>query len=291
MWGDPHISVGRRVERPIQCRKVADTSQLVARCLGLGGDDCDLTPGIAGTVGEETIVVAPGAEGAHSDLLHPRLRGVLGDERSQIDFPWPRHRLAGQLLTHLDAHLVTPAADGWSEMNRKLVRRESLAGERSDRFCGDVSRGPAPAGVKERYNTRRVRDKDRDTVCYSDRERNSLLGCDVSIGLFSRAQPTLPATEMNQNARPVNLPEGDEPAGGLGQLTLHGSPPSHHVVDRLRAREAESPRVASGSERANPPTLEVGDYLLWDLTHAYWRRSSTRVIEAPRALRRSSIRS
>ena len=27
MWGDPHISVGRRVERPIQCRKVAEGSQ------------------------------------------------------------------------------------------------------------------------------------------------------------------------------------------------------------------------------------------------------------------------
>jgi hypothetical protein len=27
MWGDPHISVGRRVERPIQCRKVAEASQ------------------------------------------------------------------------------------------------------------------------------------------------------------------------------------------------------------------------------------------------------------------------
>jgi len=27
MWGDPHISVGRRVERPIQCRKGAEASQ------------------------------------------------------------------------------------------------------------------------------------------------------------------------------------------------------------------------------------------------------------------------
>lgn len=30
MWGYPHIPVGRRVERPIQCRKVAEASQLLA---------------------------------------------------------------------------------------------------------------------------------------------------------------------------------------------------------------------------------------------------------------------
>jgi hypothetical protein len=27
MWGDPHISVGRRLERPTQCRKRAEGSQ------------------------------------------------------------------------------------------------------------------------------------------------------------------------------------------------------------------------------------------------------------------------
>ncbi len=97
MWGDPHISVGRRVERPIQCRKVAETSQpggprrknsaaishrpaIQTPRLCLSSHDGYLSTCIAGSVREETVVVALRAEGADGDFLHPGLGGVLSDE-------------------------------------------------------------------------------------------------------------------------------------------------------------------------------------------------------------------
>src|SRR6202022_1831951 len=132
MWGDPHISVGRRVERPIQCRKVADTSQAdrpyPARCLCLSRHDRYLSARISSAVGEKPVVVATRAERADGDFLNPRLGSMFGDQRSQIDLARPRHRLPGQLLAHLDTHLVTPTADRGSQVNRELIRRKTMAG-------------------------------------------------------------------------------------------------------------------------------------------------------------------
>ena len=75
MWGDPHISVGRRVERPIQCRKGAEVSQVDAgsgmpesgkresqkRLTARRHDYRDLPAGIARAMREEAVVVTASA--------------------------------------------------------------------------------------------------------------------------------------------------------------------------------------------------------------------------------------
>jgi hypothetical protein len=100
-------------------------------------------------------------------------------------------------------------------MNRKLIGRETVASERRNRFRGDARRSPPPAGVKERHDARGVRDEDRDAVSYSDCKRNSLLGGDVPICFFARAEPTFPSAEVDEDPRPMNLPEGNKSPGGL----------------------------------------------------------------------------
>jgi hypothetical protein len=129
-----------------------------------------------------------------------------------------------------------------------------------------------------------------NAVSNSNCQRDSLLGRDMSIGLVA-AEPPFPAPGMHQHASPVDLSDGSESSSRLGEIVLDGGPPTHHLVNRIVAREAESAGVTGGRERADPPSLEVRDYFFRNLTHAYWRRSSTRVIAAPSLLRRSSIRS
>jgi hypothetical protein len=105
-------------------------------------------------------------------------------------------------------------------VDRKLVRGQTMAGERGNRFGGNAGGCPAPAGVKERHNPRRMRDKYRDAVSYSKCKRYSLLGRDMAIRLFSGSQPAFPTTEVDEDARSVNLPDRHQPASGVGQLPL-----------------------------------------------------------------------
>ncbi len=89
----------------------------------------------------------------------------------------------------------------------------------------------------------------------------------------------------------MNLAQGYDTQCDIGELILNGRPATDHLADRLIANEAERSSVARRGKRADSPGFEVGYYLLPDFTLRYWRRSSTRVIDAPSALRRSSIRS
>ena len=122
MWGDPHISVGRRVERPIQCRKVAEGSQVDRPSLCLSRDDSYLAAFVAGAVGKKSVVVTPCARCADADLLHSRLRRMLSDERPEINVTWTGGRLTRQLLPNFGAHLIAAPADRGSEVDRQLVR-------------------------------------------------------------------------------------------------------------------------------------------------------------------------
>ena len=110
--------------------------------------------------------------------------------------------------------------------------------------------------------------EDGNAVSDSHGERDPLLGRDVSIGLPA-AEPPLPATGVYEHARAVNLPNRSESPGRVSEIVLYGGPPGHDLVDRLLAREAEGAGVPGSSERANPPTLEVGDYFPGYFTHAY----------------------
>jgi hypothetical protein len=240
---------------------------------------------------EESIVVTTRAERADGDLLHSNLGRVLGDQRSEVDVTGPVGGLSRQLLPNLRAYFVTSPADRGAEVDRELVGGKSVAREGRERLRGDAGGGTAPAGVNEGNNTRRMGDEHRDAIGDSHRERYALLACDVAVGLIGRAEPPLPAAGMYEHSGSMDLPNRCKPARRVGNLMLNGRPPRHHFVPRLGTGQAEGAGVPSGRERANPPTLEVGDYFFVDFIHRQWRRSSTRVIEAPSAFSRSSIRS
>ena len=144
--------------------------------------------------------------------------------------------------------------------------------------------------MKESNDPGRMRNEDRHTVRHSYREPDSLLGGDVPIGLTT-AEPPFPPARVHEHAGAVNLADGDEAPGDVGDLVLHGGPTAHDLVYGIVSGEAEGARFTRRSERANSPTVEVGDYFLGNLTHGYCRRSSTRVIAAPSLFRRSSMRS
>src|SRR5947209_3888948 len=131
---------------------------------------------------------------------------MLGDQGTEIDVTGPRHGLAGQLFANFDAHLVAAAADGGSEVDCELVGRQPVAGQRLNCFGGYASGGAAPARVKERDYSRRVRNEDRDAVRYADRECGPLLACDVAIG-FAVAKPPFPPASMYDDASTVHLPQ------------------------------------------------------------------------------------
>ena len=135
-----------------------------------------------------------------------------------------------------------------------------------------------------------MRNENRHTVRHSHREPDSPLGGDMPIGLAS-AEPAFPAAGVHEHPGAVNLAEGNEAPRGVGDLVLYGSPTANDLFYGIVPRKAEGARFTGRGERANSPAVEVGDYLLGNLTHGYCRRSSTRVIAAPSLLRRSSMRS
>ena len=112
----------------------------------------------------------------------------------------------------------------------------------------------------------------------------------MPVGL-APAEPAFPAACVHEHPGAVNLADGDEAPGDVDDLVLHRGPTAHDLFHGIVSGETEGARFARRSERANSPTLEVGDYFLGNLTHGYCRRSSTRVIAAPSLLRRSSMRS
>ena len=111
-------------------------------------------------------------------------------------------------------------------------------------------------------------DEDRNAIRDSDCQRDSPFGRDMSIGLIS-PEPSLPPAGVDQHASAMDLPDRRESTGGVGNLVLDRRPPAHDLFYRVLAREAEGAGVTGSRERANPPTLEVGDYFLRNLTHGY----------------------
>ncbi len=310
MWGDPHISVGRRVERPIQCRKVAEASQAddgrgaevpatstrprpppgssgpIHRC----GDDRDLPSFVTCPVREKPIVVALRARRADADFLDSGLSRVLRNEGPEIDVAWPRRELPRQLLPNLGGHFVASTADSWPKVDRELVGWEPVTCESRDGLSGDPGRGAPPSRMEKSDDPRRMRDENRYAVRNSYGEGNPSFGRNMSVGLVA-AEPTFPAASVYEDPSAMDLSDGHKTPSYVDDVALHCRPATHHLVHRIVAREAEGAGITGCSERANSPTLEVGDYFLRNLTHAYCRRSSTREIAAPSLLRRSSIRS
>ena len=252
MWGYPHIPVGRRVERPTQCRRRGRGSQL----LGLRRDHSYLSAFVACPVREEPVIVALSARGADSDLLDAGFGGMLGDQRAKVDVARTRHGLAGQLLADVRADLVASAANGRAQMDGELVRGEAVSRQSGDGLGGNVGGGPSPARVEKCDNAGWVRDEDGYAVGDSDGEADSLLRGDVTVG-FTASQEAFPATGVDDHPGPVDLPDGRQSAGGLGDVALDRRPSSHHFVDGLGAGKAEGPRVPGGGEGADPPTFEV----------------------------------
>jgi hypothetical protein len=122
--------------------------------------------------------------------------------------------------------------------------------------------------MQQSDNPGRVGDEDRNTIRHPHGERNASLGGNMAVGLFA-PKPSLPPAGMDQHAYAMDLPDRGETAGSIGNLVLDGGPATHDLVDRIVADEAERARVTGSSERANTPTLEVGDYFLRNLIHAY----------------------
>src|SRR5688500_17027885 len=95
---------------------------------------------------------------------------------------------------------------------------------------------------------------------------------------------------MSDDALAMYLTRGSEARCRAGHIPMKPFPPTHHVGDRFFGRRSKAARVARRGERFNAELEEVLDRLDGPaVDHA--RRSPTRVIFAPRAFRRSSIRS
>src|ERR1700724_3454344 len=121
--------------------------------------------------------------------------------------------------------------------------------------------------MQERHDTGGVGDEHGDAVCHPHRQRDSLLGCYVSVRLLA-AQPSFPPARVHEDASAVNLPDRCQPTSGVRKLALHGGPPAHDFVDGIGAGETEGSGVTGRREGSNPPTLEIWDYLLRNLTRA-----------------------
>ena len=105
-------------------------------------------------------------------------------------------------------------------MDGELVRSEAVTGESGDGLCGDVGGGPSPARVEQGDNAGGVRDEDGYAVGDSDGEADSLLGGDVPVG-FSPSQKAFPAAGMDEDPSTMNLPDGRQSTGGLGDVALY----------------------------------------------------------------------
>ena len=66
-------------------------------------------------------------------------------------------------------------------MNGQLVGRQAVTGQRSDCFGGDVGRRTPPSRMEQRDDARRVGDKHRNAVRYTNGQRDPLLRGDVPV--------------------------------------------------------------------------------------------------------------
>ena len=227
------------------------------------GNDRDLPPRISGSMREEPLIIVPRTELTNRDLLHPEIRRVLRDQRSEIDVARSRDGLPRELLANIDTHLVAPPTDRRAEMNCELVGRVAIPRERLNCLGGYLRHRASPTRMDKRHNPRRMRDEDRYAIGDSNRERSPLLGSDVSIG-FTAPQPTFPATGVNEDSIAVNLADRNQSARSLRQIPLHRTPPTHHLFDGIVAGKSEGAGFPGGGERADSPGLEVRDDFFGD---------------------------
>jgi len=251
---------------------------------------CDLPSGIASPVREKPVVVAPRAGPIDGDSLDARSRCLLGDQRSQVDVPRTDRWLSGQLFADVSADFVAAAANRGSKVDCELRcgDAESLEGlyrfRRNSRGCSPPARVEKPDGAG------RVCDEDGDAIGDSNGERGAAVTGNVAVRL-SGAEPAIPPAGVEKNPIAVHLSDGNEPWRDVSQVVLHGGPATHHLIDGLRANQAEGSGISGSRKGANTPRIELGDRLFFYLTHRYERRSSTREIDAPSAVNLSSMRS
>jgi len=182
---------------------------------------------------------------------------VLGDQRAKVYVTGSGNGLAGELLTHVNAHLIAPPADCRAEMNRELVRGQAVARERLNCFRSYLRDRTPPAGMNQRNNARWVSDEDGDAVGDAHGECRSLLGSDMAVS-FATAQPSFPTAGVNEDTITVDLPNRNQSTRCLGQIPLHRTPTPHHLFDRIVAGKSEGAGISGGRERADSPSLEVG---------------------------------
>ena len=105
------------------------------------------------------------------------------------------------------------------------------------------------------------------------------------------AEPTFPPRIVDDYPRSMHLRRGREPRTSGLELFTELTPAAHYLTSRVVGGEAECTASAGGSEGANTESCEVVDGLRFGDDRHEPRRSSTRSIFAPRARKRSSMRS
>src|SRR6266542_2010939 len=229
----------------------------------------------------------------NGELLDARIVCLLGEKRTEVDIARTISGLTGELRANLGAHLVASDTYRRSQMDEKLVGGNPMSPEGRQTGVENPSRRSLPSGVKQGDYTRRMGDEHRYAVGDGDGESNSLLRRDVSVG-FAGTKHSFPAAGMSEHATSVNLAADHDAPGARRQLVLECRPPRHHLSDGIVPGKSEASSVATCGKRSDSEALEVGDLLARQRScrsgHRV-RRSSTRLTVAPRARRRSSIRS
>lgn len=301
MWGNlPHIRpAATSTGQPI-CNLDKKLGRVNPRGCGVRDDHGELSTNISGAMREEARVVAPRAPLARRDLRHACVARMFGDQRAKVDALRRRRRAPGERGRDIGAHLVARAADRRAQMDAQVGCSASLPAERGERTIDDSSRGAAPSGVQNRRRAIRVRDEDRYAVGNRHGHRRSAARREVAIRVRD-AKPPLPGAIVLDHARAVHLRRRGEARRDRVQRRAENIPPAHHLAHRLFGVRTETPCPARRRERRHSKALEVRNVFARKpgqcagqragFGGSQLRRSSTRVIRAPSARSRSSMRS
>src|ERR1035437_7141179 len=222
-------------------------------------------------------------------------RGPGGEEGGQIHVASANRVPAGELLEHRRADLVTTAADRGAEMDCQVGRVKTVFDHARDSLLHYARRGPAPAGMEQCDRTRWMRDEDRDAVGDGHRARDAGDERQVAIRAVV-ANPARRANAVIEERRAVHLPRAGEHRNALRHLGLKCQPARDGLRRRFAIAEPVVAGRARGGERLHAERLERVDLLpkrnrLGRRRSAHARPASTRLMCAPSAVSRSSMRS
>jgi hypothetical protein len=223
---------------------------------------------------------------------------MISDERAKVDSSWTRNDATRQALEDIRADLVAAAADRWTEMHGDLTSRHSARREQVERALDDTIGSPSPSRVQQSARARRVGKEDRNAVGDRHSHRGAAFEREMAIGVVA-PKPPLPTGSVHNDARSVHLLRCREPRAAGREVQAQAIPPRHYVSHWLIARNPEAASGPRCRERAHAERLELANGLVPGHRcvrptlgqPAHFLRSSTRVIRAPRAFKRSSIRS